>query len=67
MAFRYVPSEVATSVEEAEFYILSETGGTVVPTGFTQKISNGWQVEVWSADGQSASMPTTARECEKIS
>jgi hypothetical protein len=56
MAFRTVRSRDAHSAEQAEGFIVSETGGQVIPTGRTEEVAGGWRVEVHSLDGR-ASMP----------
>jgi hypothetical protein len=57
MAHRLVPTEYAKSAADAEAYVVSDTGGQVIPiTGKTQEVEVGWRVDVYSTDGR-ASMP----------
>jgi hypothetical protein len=51
MAFRLVPKEKANTPDAAEFVVRDETGSACIPTGRTEAVEGGWQVEVFSLDG----------------
>jgi len=59
MAVRLVPNENARSAAAAEAFVISDSGGTVVPTGETTRVNGGWSVQVYSTDGL-ASRPAAA-------
>lgn len=56
MAFRLVPTEQAASAQQAEYIVKDESGGACIPSGRTERVSNGWRVETYSTDGY-ASVP----------
>jgi hypothetical protein len=59
MAVRLVPNENARSAAAAEAFVVSDSGGTVIPTGETARVNGGWAVQVYSTDGLCS--PPTAR------
>jgi hypothetical protein len=49
MAYRFVSkSEDVRTAADAEAYVVSDTGGVVIPTGNTTATERGWQIECFS-------------------
>jgi hypothetical protein len=67
MTFRLVSSADAKTAADAEAFVISDTGGQVVPiSGKTTEVSNGWRVEVYSTDGRTVLPLAAGREFFRV-
>jgi hypothetical protein len=54
MPYRLVPTQNARSAADAEAFVISDSGGSVIPAGETVEVDGGWCVQVYSTDGLSS-------------